>query len=214
MALALALSNSIVNYTSLNLTDASGVYNVSTNPTGWGAPNTAISAILFAELEITLPGNTTSTVFIDIPTDLGIDFATATYADLVYNIPYHLLNSTTTDSLLVDGVYTVKYKLSTNAITTETWVDGAAGNYYVTATIMTYYEVQESVYARIALLPSYYTCSGCDNKFVKETSTIFMLLQSLIASTQYSNTVRFTEILTTLTDILSFDSSNCTSCGC
>lgn len=199
MALSLKLSSSIVNYTSLNLADASGVYDVNTNPTGWGAPNKAISDVTSAELTITLPNG--SIVVVDIIGDLGIDFATATTADLVYNIPYSLLSGT--DGLMPDGVYDIIYDITADSV-----------DYTTTATVMTYYVVQESVYNRIKLVPEYYTCSDCDNKFVKETSTIFMLLQALIASSQYSNTVRFEDILSGLTDIMSFDSSNCTSCGC
>jgi len=206
MALTLSLSQSITNYTSLNLTDASGEYNVTTNPTGWGAPNIAISAVQYAHLIITMPNGTI--VDVDIEADLGINFAVATYADLVYNVTYLLL--TGTSGLMPDGVYNVEYRISTDAA----WVPGAGTNYTVTANIMTYYEVQESVYNRIKLIPTYYTCSDCNNQFVKETSTIFMLLQALIASTQYANTVRFTEILSALTDIMSFDTTNCSSCNC
>lgn len=200
MALSLKLSSNIVNYTSLNLSDASGIYDVSLNPTGWGSPNKSISDVTSAELTITLPNG--SVVVIDVITDLGIDFATATTTDLVYNIPYSLLSGGV-DGLMPDGVYFIEYDII---------ADGEP--YGTTAYIMTYYVVQESVYNRIKLIPQYYTCSDCNNSFVKETSTIFMLLQALIASSQYSNTTRFEELLAGLTDIMSFDSSNCTSCGC
>lgn len=206
MALSLSLSQSITNYTSLTLTDASGEYNVSTNPTGWGARNIAISAVQYAHLIITMPNAVV--IDVDIMTDLGIDFSTATYADLVYNVSYLLL--TGTDALMPDGVYNIEYRISTDA----SWVEEAVTNYTVTANVMTYYVVQESVYNRIKLIPTYYTCSDCNNQFVKETSTIFMLLQALIASTQYSNTVRFSEILSALTDIMLFDTTNCSSCNC
>ena len=199
MALSLKLSSSIVNYTSLNLADASGVYDVSLNPTGWGAPNPELSTVDAALLYITLPNG--SEVIVDIIADLGIDFSTATTTDLVYNIPYSLLSGT--DGLMPDGVYSITYSIEIDH------------DFFTSdAVIMTYYVVQESVYNRIKLIPQYYTCSDCNNQFVKETSTIFMLLQALIASSQYSNTVRFEEILAGLTDIMSFDSSNCTSCGC
>jgi hypothetical protein len=207
MALVLKLSQSITNYTSLNLTDASGVYNVSTNPTGWGAPNIALSAVQYAHLIVTAPSGTIYDV--DIVSDLGIDFSTVTYDELIYNLPYTLFGGTTGD-LLPDGIWNIDYRISTEL----TWVEETINTYSLVVNIMTYYVIQEAVYNRIKLIPTYYTCSDCNNQFVKETSTIFMLLQALIASTQYSNTVRFTEILSALTDIMSFDTTNSSSCGC
>lgn len=207
MALQVALSNSIINYTSINLTDNTGDYNVSTNPTGWGAPNTALSAVQYAHLYVDGP----TTVDIDIISDLGITFDGSTVIeDLVYNLPYSLLYPGQTDTLIPDGVWTIEYRISTDS----DWVEGAGTNSSITVTVMTYYEIQSDVYDRIKLLPNYYTCSDCDNQFVKETSVIFMLLQALIASTQYSNTARFEELLSSLEDIVAFDSENCASCGC
>ena len=204
MALTLKLSNSIVNYTSLNLTDASGEYG-STNLTGWGAPNIELSAVKYAHLIITLPSEVI--VDIDIEDDLGIDFSTVTFDNLIYNVSSLLL--TGSEGLMPDGVYNIEYRISTDT----DWVEGAGTNYSVTVNVMTYYVVQESVYNRIKLIPQYYTCSDCTNQFVKETSTIFMLLQALIASSMYTNTVRFENILSGLTDIMSFD-SNTSDCGC
>ena len=199
MALDLKLSSNIVNYTSINLIDSTGIYNVVTNPGGWGAPNLALSGVVSAELTVSLPNS--SVVTIDIINDLGIDFSTATTADLVYNLTSTMLYGTS--GLIPDGLYTIEYNITS-----------AGGAYGTSATIMTYYVVQESIYNRIKLIPQYYTCSDCNNQFVKETSTIFMLLQALIASSQYSNSVRFTELLTGLTDIMSFDSPNIQTCGC
>ena len=207
MALQLALTNTITDYTSLTLTDASGEYNVSTNPTGWGAPNLAIADVNYAHLTITSPNDTEYDI--DIVTDLGVDIGgAATYADLTYYIPSSLLGESS-GALLPDGVYSIEYRISDAAA----WDDGG-NDYTLTVTVMTYYEIQQDVYNRIKLVPQYYTCSDCDNQFVKETSVIYMYLKALIASTQYSNTVRFEEILSALQDILAFDTSNCSSCDC
>lgn len=206
MALQLALLQSITNYTSLTLSDASGEYS-STNLTGWGAPNVAIADINYAHLIITTPSNVEYDF--DLNADLMIDYGgAAVYADLVFNITSVMLGEST-GALIPDGIYQIEYRVSDNA----TW-DNGGSDYTVSATVMTYYEIQQDVYNRIKLVPQYYTCSNCDNQFVKETMTIFMLLQALIASTQYSNTVRFTEIHSALTDILAFDQSNCSSCNC
>ena len=206
MALELKLTQSITDYTSITLTDSSGTYNASTNPTGWGAPNIEIADVLYAKIFITLGSTTTE---IDLVDDLGIDFSTATASTLIYNIPYTMFGGTVSTDLVPDEVWEIEYRISD----TVNWDDGG-NDYYITLNLMTYYVIQGQVYDRIKLLPTYYTCSDCNNLFVKETSTIFMLLQALIASTSYSSTSQFTEILSSLEDILSFNSSNCSSCGC
>jgi len=198
MALSLKFSSSIVNYTSLNISDASGVYNEVSNPTGWGTPNEELADVTYAHIVVTLPN--LSVVDIDLMVDLGIDFSTATTADLVYNITSTMLYGTS--GLLPDGVYQIYYNIEGN------------DDYSITSDIMTYYVIQGSVFNKIALIPEYYTCADCNNQYIKETTTTFMLLQALIASSQYSNTVRFKELLSGLTDIMLFDSANTSSCGC
>ena len=211
MALTLQLQNSIVNYTSLNLSDVSGDYNNPDNLTGWGSPNITFNDVDYAHLIVSF--NSNPLCDIDITADLGIVFDGSTVKeDLVYNLPYTLLYNQSTNSILPDGIWTIEYRISTNS--TWTGVSAPTTDFSITVNVMTYYTIQESVYNKIKLIPQYYTCSDCNNQFVKETMVIWAYLQALIASTQYANTVRFTEILSGLQDILTFDSSNCSSCGC
>lgn len=206
MALTLVLSSSNADITQLTLTDATGDYDALTNLTGWGAPNLALSAVLYAHLFITTPEGIQYDR--DIENDLGIDFSTVTSDALIYNITHDLLGGTI-DTILEDGVYEVIYRISDKA----TWDDGG-NDYELTINVMTYYIVQGGVFERIAEIPTYYKCASCDNLYVQETTTLFMLLQSIIAASTYSSTTQFEIILAMLEDALSFDSTLDEDCGC
>lgn len=59
MALELKFNVCVVNKcTQLEFTETTGVYNVTTNPTGWGAPNIELAEIVAATLTITSPSGT------------------------------------------------------------------------------------------------------------------------------------------------------------
>ena len=205
MALTLSLTNTISNITEFTLTDSTGTYSV-TNTGGWGAPNIAISDVEYAHLIFTTPAGVLYDI--DIIDDLGIDFSTATTADLIYTITNDMVGGVEGD-IIPDGVYTVEYQISDSA----TW-DGGGNDYSITLTIMSYYEVQNSVFERIGEIPTYYNCGGCDNPYIKETSTLFMLLQSVITASGYSNTELFEIALEALQDIIEFDSTLDEDCGC
>lgn len=91
-----------------SITDATGAYNASTNPTGWGAPNPDISDVQSAYVKVTLPDGTfytadvsatlpnlTEVPFIFLPTMMGLT-ATDQIPDGVYLIEviYSGINST------------------------------------------------------------------------------------------------------------------------
>lgn len=205
MALTLSLTNTISNITEFTLTDSTGNYSVS-NEGGWGSPNIAISDVEYAHLIFTTP---TGILYdIDIIDDLGIDFSTATISDLVYTVTNDMIGGVSGE-VIPDGVYTVEYQISDSA----TW-DNGGNDYSLTLTIMSYYEVQNSVFGRIGEIPTYYNCGGCDNAYIKETSTLFMLLQSVITASGYSNTELFEIALEALQDIIEFDSTLDEDCGC
>lgn len=205
MALTLALQNSVGDYTQITLTDTTGDYS-STNVGGWGVPNIELSSVVYAHLIVTLPSG--AVVDIDIINDLEIDFSTVTSDELVYNLTYEMLYSQSSEATLPDGIYAIQY-----AIADQVALDEDA-SYILNTNIMTYYTVQAGVFERIGEIPTYYKCASCGNQYVKETTTLFMLLQSLIAASTYSSTVQFTSILTVIEDILSFDSTNTENCGC
>jgi len=207
MALSLALTKTVTDFSVLTLVDNSGNYDVDTNPTGWGAPNIELSSVQYAHLLITPP--TTSQVDIDIINDLGIDFSTITSEELIYNITYDLLVSGgTAGTTLEDGIYTVTYRISTDA----SWVEGAATNYTVTVNFGTYYVVQALVFQNVATIPNFYNCSKCCDLQLKDVVTQFMLLQALIYASEYTYLTEFSNILTTLQQVTSFDSDLICNC--
>lgn len=213
MALTLALTSSNTSTVQLTLTDSTGAYNVTTNPTGWGAPNIALTDVLYAYLVVTTPGGVVYPI--DIINDLSIDFSTVAYDELIYNVTHDLLGGTV-GTTLPDGIYEVTYQISTRNITYGDFdaIGESTTDKALDINVMTYYTVQGQVFERIAEIPTYYKCADCDNLYVKETTTMFMLLQSLIAASTYSTTVKFELILEALQDIISFDADLDEDCGC
>lgn len=213
MALTLALTSSNTSTTQLTLTDSTGDY-ASDNTGGWGAPNTNLTAVQYAYLIV--EDSAGSTYEVDIINDLSIDFSTVASDELIYNVTHDLLGGTA-GTILEDGIYNILYQISTRAITDPADFDATANpttDFELEINVMTYYVVQGSVFERIAEIPTYYQCADCDNLYVKETTTLFMLLQSLIAASTYSTTTKFSLILDLIEDILSFDSDLDEDCGC
>jgi hypothetical protein len=205
MALETIITRTIVDYTTLTLVDSTGDYNVTTNPTGWGAPNIALTDVLYAHLVITTPS---LTVFdIDIIGDLGLNFATVTSDELIYSIPSSLLGQLS-DEILIDGVFNVEYQISTDA----SWVDGAATNYTNLSLVPTWFTVQQQVFENIGTIPNLINCSKCCNIAVKDINTQFLMLQALIYASSYAYLDEFNTILTTLQQILSFDLAQVCNC--
>ena len=64
MALELGINVSLsTNGKTMTFTETTGAYNVNLNPKGWGSPNAALTDISEAYLVITLPDNTSKTLF-------------------------------------------------------------------------------------------------------------------------------------------------------
>ena len=206
MALSLSLTKTITDYSVLTLIDNTGAYDVSTNPNGWGAPNVELSDVNYAHLLITTP-TSVGALDIDIVADLGIDFSTVTEDELIYNVTNDLLGGTL-GATLDDGIYTVEYRISTDA----TGVEGAVTNYTRTFQLGTYYQVQAAVFQNIATIPTFYTCSKCCSLRLKNLVTQFMMLQALIYASDYAYLTEFTNILTTLEQILSFSTDLICDC--
>lgn len=212
LSLKLSVSHNLINQ--LTLIDSTGDYDASTNTGGWGAPNTALSAVKFAYLAITDPGGTMYTV--DIINDLGINFATVASDELIYNVTHDLIGGTL-GNVIEDGVYEVTYMISTRVGATLndfSPTSNPSTDFETQTYAMTFYVVQGNTFDRIAEIPNYYKCGDCNCLYVKETTTIFMLLQALIAASAYSTTTNFQLILDTLEDIFAFDVDNFDDCGC
>jgi hypothetical protein len=205
MALQLVLTKSISNYSILTLVDSSGDYHVTDNPGGWGAPNISLSDVDYAHILVETPSG--SVYDIDLVADLGIDFNTIASDELIYNISSDLLGLDT-NALLTDGIYTIEYRISTDA----TWVEGAVTNYSINVAVATYFEVQKKVFESIATIPDLYNCSKCCTLQLKDIVTQYMMLQALIAASEYAYLTEFTNILTPLQQITSFDTDLICNC--
>lgn len=95
---------------SLSFYDVTGVYNATTNPTGYGTPNPSPSDVTTATISILLPGGTTPVVLTVKGGSLTTSLPT-TDNTLVFTITNVLLGLTA-DALLPDGVYDITYTLT------------------------------------------------------------------------------------------------------
>lgn len=90
--------------TGLSFSDATGDYDVTDNPTGWGTPNPEIIDIVSSIVTITS---------IDGITTYDIDLLTLTPdSDGIYTIPYTLFGGITGDKV-PDGVYNIEWNIET-----------------------------------------------------------------------------------------------------
>lgn len=127
-----------------DLTDTTGAYNVTTNPTGYGSPNTASSAIVSAIINVLPYGETVPTIFtLTIATNV-VTAATWTapdgtvtniLADLAYTVfpfteaaPFTIYGEwmgNGADSELTSGAYNFEYIIATSggALTYNTDID-------------------------------------------------------------------------------------------
>jgi hypothetical protein len=145
MALELSLDSPLQSndQTTLRLTDNTGIYNVATNPSGWGTPNTDLADIDGSTTALTITitittsdGTETAYDAIDAYTYLGA--APTSVNDLVFDITSDLLISGgdalgTSEDKLPDGWYVIEYSVdhglaggsgSTNTYTTIQLFDG------------------------------------------------------------------------------------------
>ena len=114
MALVLSFSSCLKTKCSvLSITDTSGVYNVTTNPTGWGSPNLLGSAVTTATLTITPPGGSAQVVNVlsQIPATVTgditfTDITLSSYTDGVTTIAYSVSDGATTYSKSSDILFT------------------------------------------------------------------------------------------------------------
>jgi len=98
----------------LSIKDATGLYNVTTNPTGWGAPNLALGDVTEATISVTPPNSNVATT-----QDVTTTVQTASIVDGLFS----LYNFTTfTSGSLIDGVYTITYTVTDGETTYTTTV--------------------------------------------------------------------------------------------
>lgn len=148
----------------LTITDSTGEYNAVTNPTGWDP--VWLPDVTDASLVITDPSDNEYTI--DIINDLGIDFATATVNTLEYDIASTLVGKSSTESF-DDGIYTVVYSIT--LLGTDT--------YTVTRMFAIDCNLQCSIDALVAMIPSQYNCNNCNTSFIDDVFLAYMLFGAM-----------------------------------
>ena len=100
-------------------------------------------------------------------------------------------------TIIPDGVYSATLSVVLDD-TTELEAELISGSYF---------EVQASIYQRIARIPEFFKCNDCCNQFIKETLCMKMLLDALIPAAMYADMDEFLDILNTLTTMVDYDTT-------
>lgn len=101
------------------LTDVSGMYQVTDNPTGWGSPNTTPALVTEASIVITPPNTTTQYTFDVLSTVNAVTLPSAYFP----NFTFELITLEPSDIALTefpDGIYQIDYSINDTVITVKT----------------------------------------------------------------------------------------------
>jgi len=202
MALTLGLNAHVKNGGELLvLSDTTGVYEETANPTGWGvgptpdvaAPLPSLKDITEASLVITDPAETEVTI--NIITDLGITFDSDTIpSDLVFAITNTMMGY---EGGFADGIYKIVYSVSdgTNAVQ-ATFYRGC------------FYNVHLALLQKVQGLHRFYISHQRSHQtYFNDLVVAWMLFQQLVNAGHCGDTGSFDSILETLTDMLGVNST-------
>lgn len=186
----------------IEFSELTGIYNIDTNPNGWGTPNTLLSTAILAELIIEQPGGVITTL--DITDGMGSNgFPTVTDGVIYYITSADLgLSSTTSLSTIPDGLYTITYKV-TCIVDDNTIVYKKTKQFFLSCNIKC------KVYNNFANLM---LCDcDCYNTGKADSAILaFSLYQALCASANCTlNKTKLNDLLLTLQTML-----GTTDCGC
>lgn len=178
----------------LKATDVTGVYDVTTNPTGWqNAATVLASEVATATITITDPAglttNTTVTTQIPDPVTGSFNFTDFTLAN---------------SAKWADGKYTILYTIET--------IPGAANPGTYTATICPYFlcNVECSVDKMWAKVATNLCCSDCDASELMEVAIIAEgYLRAIKSAISCGDSTTADTLLKTLTKITTFNDCNC-----
>lgn len=176
----------------LTFVDTTGTYNVTTNPTGWGTPNTDITDCHSGELVILDPNSVTTTIDI---------FATGDFPNGGTTNSLVVLNTDlglTEDVKLADGLWTFTVNYygddTTELLATKT----VYKLFYCKAECCV-----ESLFAKIPTKE----CS-CEDEAVDNAMFAKTMLEALKYAARAGNTSRFDNLLIIVNDLCASD------CGC
>ena len=176
---------------SITFTEGTGSYNVSTNPLGWGTPNTVIGTITATHILITLPDGTT---VVDIANPVGLPTTSTTFE---YEITAAALNGGTK---IADGLYQIEY-----TVTDGTYTYTAGPSYFLFTC-----NSQCCVNKLFAKIATQTDCS-CNSTAVTNALYASALLNGLCASKDCGNISGMNSLISKLNQIC--NSTNC-GCGC
>lgn len=169
----------------IEFTETTGIYNVTTNPTGWGTPNASIGSYAYSKLEFFDSTNTLVKTF-----ELYPDFPTTNTLfskELVYDIP--------------DGLYRIVYTVR------ETKTTGTS--YSTTIQQGFYCNVKCCV---LSMIKDIDIDCGCSDHKLDNYNKAYALLQGLIYAACCGNITQFNNILGVLQKICL--NKNCKNCKC
>lgn len=171
--------------------ETTGIYNVSTNPTGWGAPNATIGTATSAILTITL-GNSLS---------YNIDlFATTNFPTSDKTFEYEITNEDIgyiTGVAIPDQIIDFKYTVIANSIT---YTQNYKQAFYCNVNCCV-----NSMFKNLDV-----NCDTCDKQIKQTSIDAFLMLKGLIYSANSGNISNFNNDLATLQKICK--NSNCSNC--
>ncbi len=137
-------------------TDTTGVYNVTTNPGGYGAPNVESNDINGATISIYTPGSTVPYIITFVITTGNIDSAIITNPD-------GTTNDVTTDVVTTQGL---SFPFSTafgsdSLLIDETWIDGTENESITDGVYTVVYEVTDGTNSYNTTTYPLSTCNAC-----------------------------------------------------
>lgn len=173
MALSLSFSTTErIDNKVITITDTSGIYHAVTNPTGWGAPNTAVTDIDGVAVTLTLIIQITTsdgTITLYDPINLFTGFGPfVTVNDLVFAIDCSKLFDSgtplgTSNDELPDGVYDIVYSCNAVTETNTELIDGITEN---------------SVYKLLRMMNTAYEYEGC----IEDTTIVAIFVKTYLDS--------------------------------
>lgn len=173
-------------------TETTGDYNVSSNPTGWGAPNIAHTDVDASTLTVTFPSGTTASIDLLADINAGKGFTKEiTLSDLGLEPA----------DILEPGVW--KF----------TWAnvdDDTATTYSTDVEIFVWCSYKKCLKTKLLGYTESSCCGACADKAHEEISRIQVLLSALEEAASCKDAARFTKIAAKL-DVLCGTSSDC---GC
>lgn len=194
------------------LTDNTGAYDASSNPTGWGAPNLPINDGSITYAEIIIKRYTDGSTLEDVETldvislweDLtGLTsdpFDTGTtVSNVIYTITSAMVDFT-------DGCYQITYQVGDG-----TTYDNSTNKSSVTYNIATYCNVECCIEQRLANAPTEYECVTCNNDYLMITQILWTLLQALKLAACTASIDAYLTILSTLQAACESAGCNCSS---